>query len=654
MRRALEPVKTILRAAIVLTVVAWIVDIPGRLSLALFTEQMLVAVLGFALALCFLVFPWRARHGGEIAVAEAEMGKAATPAGAIDVICAALALAACLYIAVRYQSLITELVYRPWDGVIVATVIVVLVLEATRRVTGLALVLIVLALCIHALLGWMLPEQFASRPVSLSRLMVYLGIDTNALLGSTLQIAVIVVTPFIIMGQVLTRSGGSDFFADISNAAMGRFRGGAAKVAVFGSALFGMVSGSAVANVASVGTVTIPLMKRAGFPPHIAASVEAVGSTGGQIMPPIMGAAAFLMAEYLQVPYADVMVAAIIPSFLYYLALFVQVDLQSAKSGIRGTPREQIPSALATLRAGWHFPLPFIVLVGALMGWRMEAEYAALLATVVLIGLSMVFGYKGRRLTLRDTYGAIMAAGEAVIDIIVVTAISGLLIGALNLTGVAFSLTQQLLTVSGGSLLLLLILTAFVAFVLGLGLPTVGVYVILATLAAPALVQAGLQPMQAHMYVLFHGILSMLTPPVALAAFAAAAIAKADQWKTGWTASRMGWAAYFIPFFFAYSPLFIMRGPAHHIVAALAVATLGIIMGSIAVVGYARRPVAPGWRLAYGVIAFMLLVPANSFAAGLWINATGVVLALLALWRELAKKPLPAAPTGGRRPLGAS
>jgi TRAP transporter 4TM/12TM fusion protein len=358
------------------------------------------------------------------------------------------------------------------------------------------------------------------------------------------------------------------------------------------------------------------------------------------------------MAEYLQVPYAEVMVAAIIPSFLYYLALFVQVDLESAKTGIRGTPREQIPSALATLRAGWHFPLPFIVLIGALMGWNMEAEYAALLAIVVLIGLSMLFGYKGKRLTLRGTYEAVMSAGEAVIDIIVVTAISGLLIGALNLTGVAFALTQQLLTVSGGSLLLLLVLTAIVAFVLGLGLPTVGVYVILATLAAPALVQAGLQPMQAHMYVLFHGILSMLTPPVALAAFAAAAIAKADQWKTGWTASRMGWAAYFIPFFFAYSPLFIMRGPAHEVIAALAVATLGIVMGSIAAVGYVRSMVPPLRRLAYGAIAFMLLVPSTAFAEGFWINAAGVALAVAALWRELTKTAGPADTVAESRSTG--
>jgi len=233
-----------------------------------------------------------------------------------------------------------------------------------------------------------------------------------------------------------------------------------------------------------------------------------------------------------------------------------------------------------------------------------------------------------------------------------VTAISGILIGALNLTGVAFALTQQLLTVSGGSLLLLLVVTAVVAFVLGLGLPTVGVYIILATLAAPALVQAGLQPMQAHMFVLFHGILSMLTPPVALAAFAAAAIAKADQWRTGWTASRMGWAAYFIPFFFAYSPLFIMRGPAYEVATAVAVATLGIVMGSIAAVGFVKASVTPALRLAYGVIAFMLLIPSNAFAGALWVNVAGVILSLAALWLELTRRPAEAPAVTGSRTAG--
>ena len=303
--------------------------------------------------------------------------------------------------AIRYPELIKELAYRPWYGVLVATVIVAVVFEASRRLTGWALIIIVLLLCAHALLGRYLPETFASRPVDISRLMVYLGIDTNALLGNTLQIAIVVVVPFIIMGQVLTRCGGSDFFADLAASLMGHFRGGAAKIAVVGSAFFGMISGSAVANVASVGTITIPLMKRAGFPPHIAAAVEAVGSTGGQIAPPVMGAAAFLMAEYLQVPYGEVMVAAIIPAFLFYAALFIQVDLESAKLGIMGAPRETLPSLWSVLREGWHFLIPFVVLVVGLLKFNLEAEYAALLATGVLIVLALVVPHKGKRLSIK-------------------------------------------------------------------------------------------------------------------------------------------------------------------------------------------------------------------------------------------------------------
>ena len=352
MNTALEHVKVALRAGIVLAVVAYILDIHGRLGIGLFTEQMLITVLGLSLALTFLTFPLGAGETGEEAVAKAVLEKQQATAGWIDITLAIVSLAACFYVAIRYPELIKELAYRPWYGVLVATVIVAVVFEASRRLTGWALIIIVLLLCAHALLGRYLPETFASRPVDISRLMVYLGIDTNALLGNTLQIAIVVVVPFIIMGQVLTRCGGSDFFADLAASLMGHFRGGAAKIAVVGSAFFGMISGSAVANVASVGTITIPLMKRAGFPPHIAASVEAVGSTGGQIAPPVMGAAAFLMAEYLQVPYGDVMVAAIIPAFLFYAALFIQVDLESAKLGIMGAPRETLPSIVERAARG--------------------------------------------------------------------------------------------------------------------------------------------------------------------------------------------------------------------------------------------------------------------------------------------------------------
>jgi TRAP transporter 4TM/12TM fusion protein len=635
--KVLSPIMTTLRALVVAFVVIWVLDVPGRLGIPLFTEQMLVSVLGLCLALVFLTFPLSLGESGEEAVVSKILAKREGQVGFVDVALAAASLIACFYVALRYPQLIIELTNRPWYGVLVASVIVLLVFEATRRVTGFALVLIVLALGAHALFGWMLPEMFASRPVALSRLMVYLGIDTNALLGGTLQIAVVVVVPFIIMGQLLSRCGGADFFADLAAALMGRFRGGAAKIAVVGSAFFGMISGSAVANVASVGTITIPLMKRAGFPPHLAASIEAVGSTGGQIAPPVMGAAAFLMAEYLQVPYADVMIAAIIPAFLFYAALFIQVDLESAKLGILGAPRESLPSLSKVLREGWHFLIPFIVLVGGLLWWNLEAEYAALMATAVLIILALIVPHKGRRSTPRELLDAVIASGGAVIDIVVITAIAGILIGAMNLTGVAFSLTQQLLSVSGGNVALLLVVTAIAAFILGLPLPTVGVYVILATLAAPALVQVGISPMQAHMFVLFSGILGMVTPPVALAAFAAATIAQSDQWRTGWTATRLSWCAYFIPFLFAYSPQLVMRGDAVSIALSLAVSLLGIFMGTVAVVGFLQARVPIAFRALYGLVAAMLLTQPAMFAGAVWVNIAGVLCAALAIAYELTR-----------------
>ncbi len=633
--KLLNPILAVLKAAVVLLVIGWILDIPGRLQIGLFTEQILVAVLGLSLAITFLTFPLSLGETGEEAVAAKVLEKRTAAVGIIDVLLAAAALISCFYVAVRYPQLIVELATRPWYGILVASVMVLLVFEASRRVTGLSLVLIVLALCTHAMFGYLLPASFAARPVALSRLIVYLGIDTNALLGITLQIAVVVVVPFIIMGQVLSRCGGSDFFADLAAALMGRFRGGAAKIAVVGSAFFGMISGSAVANVASVGTITIPLMKRAGFPPHIAASIEAVGSTGGQVAPPVMGAAAFLMAEYLQVPYAHVMEAAVIPAFLYYAALFIQVDLESVKLGVLGAPRESLPTVGAVLRKGWHFLIPFVVLIVGLVWLNWEPEFAALAATALIGLLAMIVPHNGRRLSPFEVLDAVISAGGAVVDIIAITAIAGILIGAMNITGVAFSLTQQLLTISGGSTALLLVITAIASFILGLPLPTTGVYIILATLAAPALVQAGIAPMQAHLFVLFNGILGMVTPPVALAAFAAATIAKSDQWQTGWTAMRVSWCAYFLPFMFVYTPALIMNASPPMVVLHLALALLGIFIGTIAVVGHCFARVPWPLRIAYAAIALALITQPTMFAGAAWLIGAGFVLGLGVLAREV-------------------
>ncbi|PWB65407.1 MAG: C4-dicarboxylate ABC transporter permease [Bradyrhizobiaceae bacterium] len=625
-----RPVVVALQAVLIACVVLWVADAPGRLNLALFTEQFLATVLGLTLALVYF--------------GSTPAGGPAKPVPLHDVVAGLAGLAACLYVAFRYPALIHELVHRPVDGVMVASVIVLLVLEATRRTAGLALTIVILVLCGYALLGFLLPGVFASRKVELTRLAVYLGIDTNALLGQSLQVAVVIVLPFILMGQILTRCGGGEYFTDLAMAAMGRYRGGSAKIAVVGSGLFGMISGSAVANVAGVGIVTIPLMKRSGFPPHTSAAIEAVGSTGGQLMPPVMGAAAFLVAEYLQVPYREVMIAAFLPALLYYAALFIQVDLEAAKRGIAGAPLDRLPAVLTVLARGWHFPIPFAALIGGLVWWNLRPEIAALLATVLLIVLGMTFGYGGKRLGAREAVSGVVSTGGSVLDIIVVTAAAGLVIGVLNLTGVAFGLTLQLLAASGNNILVLLVVAALVAIVLGMGMPTVGVYVIMATLAAPALVQAGIAPMQAHLFVMYFGMLSMVTPPVAFAAFAAANIAEADFWRTGWTSVRIGWSAYLIPFLFALSPQLILRGEPLQVAISAATALLGVYLGSVAVVGHLRVAVAPPLRLAYGVLALMLLAPVDLFAGAPIANLVGVAGAAAAiafeLWRgRAARKP---------------
>jgi TRAP transporter 4TM/12TM fusion protein len=604
-----------LQALLVACVVLWVLDLQRSvLGMVLYTEQMVLAVLGLAIAICFLSTkpkprPW---HIGA----------------------AAGGLALCLHLAWRYPRLTEELTALPLGSVLMAAALALLVLEGTRRTAGLSLVGFTLAGVVYAMVGHHLPGVFQARPVKFTRLLVYLGFDTNAMLGTSLQIAIIVIVPFILLGQLLGRLGGSEFFTDLARAWMGRYRGGSAKVAVVGSALFGTISGSAVANVTAVGVVTIPLMKRSGYPAQIAAAIEAVGSTGGQLMPPVMGAAAFLMAEHLQVPYADVMMAAAIPAFLYYLSLFFQVDLEAAKRGIHGEAAERLPQMRAVLRAGWYFPLPFVLIVYALVVWNWQAEHAALAAAAVLVALSMIFGYKGRRVPLRDVIAASVSAGGAVVDLILICAVAGMFIGILNITGLAFGMTLQLLAITGENLALMLALSAIMAILLGLGLPTVGVYVIMAPLIAPALLEVDVAPMAAHMFLLYFGVMSMVTPPVALSAFAAANIAGADVDKTGWTATRIGWAAYIVPFLFVLSPGLLMEGDPLLIVWAVLTAGIGIWLGTVGVVGYFRAPL--GWRrrtllIAAGVLTF---VPTDLFAAAWITNVAGLALGALLIVRE--------------------
>ena len=449
------------------------------------------------------------------------------------------------------------------SGLIVSGVLIVLIMEASRRTNGWGFVGMIAAMAVYVYISPHLPGDFQTRYVSPERMTVYLGLDINGAIGSILQVAVLVVIPFTILGQVLARTGGADFFADISMSAMGRFRGGAAKIAVVGSALFGMISGSAVSNVLAVGIVTIPTMVRSGFTPYRAAAIESVGSTGGQLMPPVMGAAAFIMAEFLQVPYGAVCIAAAIPAFLYYACLFFHVDLEAAKHKIGAAKIAEAPAVSEVLKSGWHFLVPIAFLVYALMYpdvTMLTPEKAAIVSTAILMVLAMIFGYRGKRLGILDMLRAIMDTGRVSLDIILIGAAAGIMVGIMSISGLAFSMTIQLLTLAGGNVFLLLLLIAVLAFVLGIGLPTVSVYILTATLLAPALVKLGVTPMAAHMFVMYNGILSMITPPVAFAAYAAANIARTDGWTTGWIACVVGWSTFLLPFLFVLTPSLLMDG----------------------------------------------------------------------------------------------
>ncbi len=547
----------------------------------------------------------------------------------------ALSLVVGGYIAVRFPTLSEEMTARPVDGLVVAFAAIPLVLEGLRRVAGPALVIVVVVFLCYALVGHLVPGELAGRPVKLSQLAYYLVWDPGSMLGLPMMVATTIVIAFIFFGQLLFASGGSAFFTDIALALMGRYRGGSAKIAVTASCLFGMISGSAVSNVASVGVITIPLMRRGGYPAHIAAAIESVASTGGQLMPPVMGAAAFLMAEFLQVPYREVAVAAALPALLYYYSLFIQADLLAARAGIAPVDQSQIPSVGRVLARGWHFLLPFIALIFALFWLNWSPELSALGGAAVLFVTGMLIGYDGKRLTLRAVVEALHSTGLASLDLLMITAAAGFIIGVLNISGLSFALTLMLVQIGTGNVWVLLFLAALVSIVLGMGMPTVGVYVLLAALVAPAMVKVGLSPMASHMFVLYFGMMSMITPPVALAAYAAAALAKTDAMKTGWYAVRFGWIAFIIPVLFVRAPSLLFEGDPGAVVLALLTSLAGVWMICAAFAGYCTRPLSVPMRVGFGVAGLLLFIPADAVPHGELTDVAGLVLGAALFAREM-------------------
>jgi TRAP transporter 4TM/12TM fusion protein len=597
-REPLNPVSrtvvAVLGAILSAICLAWALEIHTYLGLALHNEQFMATVLGLAVAVAFSAVSVRGRP------------HVTTPT--IDFALAALALGACLWIAFSFPRLMLDVSYRTPETVILASLVFLLVLETLRRCTGWTLLIVVLAFVGYALVAHLMPADIRGKPQSLAPLVVYLSFDPSAVFGSPLFIGSTVVIMFIWMGEMLIRSGGGEFFRDLALAGMGRRRGGPAKICVVGSALFGTISGSAVSNVASIGVFTIPMMKRSGYTARDAGAIEAVGSTGGQLMPPVMGAAAFLMAEFLEIAYAEVALAATIPAILYYWGLYCQVDLIAGKGRLQRLT-DTIPEIAGVLKDGWHFIIPFVALMFTIFHFEKSPELSAIVATVCIFATGMVRSYRGFRLRPVDIVKSLSATGRTTTDLFITLAAAGFVIGILNATGLGFALTLFLTKVAGNSLFILLIMAGLISIILGMGMPTTAVYVLLAALIAPSIVQAGVPKMAVHMFILYYGMLSMITPPVALAAFAAANISKAGAMETAWAACRIGWAKFVIPFMFVLSPTLLMQGSAFAIVWDGTTAFIGVYFVTVGLVGFFRRDMPMPQRILMGICGLAAIFP---------------------------------------------
>ena len=381
----------------------------------------------------------------------------------------------------------------------------------------------------------------------------------ESLLGIPIQAFADTVIGFLVFGTALMMTGAGKFFINIAFALCGTFRGGAAKVCIFASGLLGMMSGSIISNVLTAGTMTIPVMKKSGFRASYAAAIEACASTGAVLAPPVMGATAFVIAQFLNVSYADVALAAIIPAALYYIGLFMQVDSYAARHGLKGIPRAELPKVWDTIKDGWYYIFVIALLIVMLLYFKRES-HAPFYATALLLVLNQLFS-KDTRWTLSTISKFLEVNGRTFVELVGILAGCGLLIGAFSMTGVVSSLANDLLRIAGDNAFLLLVMCAFTSLVLGLGLTTTACYIFLAILVAPALEKLGLNRMAVHMFIFYWGMLSSITPPVAIASFAAAGIAGSPAMKTGWESMWVGSIIYFIPFFFVLNPALVLQGP---------------------------------------------------------------------------------------------
>ena len=530
---------------------------------------------------------------------------------------AALSLVVCGYLALENQELVARSGSPTNADLVMGTIAILLVLELARRATGWGLVAICVLALIYAIAGPYLPGFLAHRGYDATRVVEQLYLSTEGIWGIPLGVSANFVYLFVLFGAVLDTAGGGALLIALANKVAGRTRGGPAKTAAVASALMGSLSGSAVANVVTTGTFTIPLMKRAGFRPFFAGAIEAAASTGGQLMPPVMGAGAFILATWTNIPYLEVAVAAIIPAVLYYTALLAAIHFRAGRMGIEPAGDAATEPVMDRL----HLLLPLLIIV-ALLGMGRSPMRAAFWGVASALILAVL--HPSTRPSMPEFREIMERAGRGAVQVAAACAAAGIVVGVASLTGIGLRMSELIIRLSQGNLLGALVLTGMGSIILGMGLPTTAAYVVLAALGAPALVQLGVPLLAAHLFIFYFGCLSNVTPPVSLAAFAAAGISGSPPIKTAVVAAILAGAGFIVPFMFVYGPELLMVGSFPEIGVATLTAIIGVTALAAAAVGYARKPL-PWWERAIALVAALLLVYPGLATDGAGLLAVGVV-----------------------------
>ncbi len=556
---------------------------------------------------------------------------------ASDVILALMTAGTVLYWISQFELLNYRAGAENEVDMLISIVGLLLSLEICRRVLGWSITLIGVAMIAFALFGPYLPDLLAHRGFRFERLATALFLTTNGVFGVMASVLATYVILFIFFGAFLQKSGAGKFFIDLPLALAGHSTGGPAKVAVISSALFGSVSGSAIANTVSSGAFTIPMMKRAGFKPHVAGAIEPAASIGGMFLPPIMGAGGFLMAELTGTPYSTIMILSIGPAILYFLAVYCMVHFEAKKHGLVGVQGEEIPHWKTVFKHGWYYALPLVIITVLLLSGR-SAGNSAFWATLSCIAVSWVD--KETRMGPREIWAAIQVGARNTLIVGATIGVIGIIVGTISLTGMGLKFSDLIISMAGDSLMLALVLVAIASLVLGMGVPVTAAYLIVAVLAVPALGEFGVSAIAAHMIVYWLSQDSNITPPVCVAAYAGAAIAGSDPWKTGWTSFKFAKMLYVMPLLFAYVPAMLLDGSVLEIITAFVSATLGTIAFGAFSMGYLRRRTRLYEWLLLGAATLLLYWPTLISDIG------GLALVALVWWLQReGDSPLPARPS---------